>query len=687
MANKQGELNRIDIQHFEGVNSLVAHNLAKKEELSEAINCRSLQIGTVEKRKGFARLGNALSSTYEYGLFFYSEDSFDTSDNLYRISRVGATTSIYYLNTSAVWTAMTGNGTGLYTGNPSSSNNYSSNTNAEDCMFVVNGSDANRYIKAELAADGGTRVYTSADIGDSTTQFDITKVSNNVTYTYDSTGTDPKISENIAVGDVVHCMGQNFVAGNNGAFIVDTVTTNAFTVENAGGVVESNKTLGTGALRINNHLTNSPVAYHINYYKDRLYLGDYTDTTKYKTGILRSSVPLGIVGLVDGDHDATTTALKVTDIKHIYADDVLDIYRGNSKIGTIIVTAKNTATDTLTIDSFATDIKSADELWVGGTYTGKRIFRWPENPESGIDVKQYDTFKISGGNNDALTMVENVGDVMVISNKKNLAIWNDYSLQNFDLGIGCVSNRGYIKHLGVLFFIDYTGIYMTTGDRPKLISAKVEKYFTEATPAGLRASAMGKEGYSVFAAIDGNITLKNPDGSSISPALTSTTLEYNLRQENWYPHINVNAHQFATYEKSGNSDRLEFVGTSGDVYELLRDVDDDGNEIPFRITTNNITLGGNSFEKICYPKQIILETERGSDIKCFVSLDNLAFYELKRAAVKGSTIFDVTKNAKGEEARARKIRISIRETSKRLCKVSRLSILYSLTNEEEKQDK
>lgn len=675
---KPGQLQRLDIGHFEGVNSLVAHNLAKKEELSEAINCRSLQIGTIEKRKGYQQLGDALSSSAEYGLFFFGEDSFSTSDNFYRISTVSATTSVYYLSTSSLWTIFTGNGTSLTAADISE-------TNAEDCMFIVNGNDANRYIKADT---NGIRVYTSADLGSSTTQFDITNPSGSTfRYTYDSTGTDPAITSNIFVGDVVHTMGSNFAAGNKGSFIVTAVDTDYFEVSNSSGAAENDKTLGTGALRINNHLTGSPISFNVNYYKDRLYLGDYTDTTRYKTGILRSSVPLGIVALVDGDHTQPITSLKVTDTKYVHTNDVLEVRRGGSLIGTIIVTAKDAASSTLTIDSFTTDIQSSDELWVGGTYTGQRIFRWPDNPESGIDVKLYDTFKIAGGDNDALTMVENVGDVMIISNKKNLAIWNDFNLENFDLGIGCVSNRGFVKHLGGLFFVSYLGVYVTNGGLPKLISSKAEKYFTGATRAGLEASAMGKESYSIFAAIDGNISLFNPDGSSILPALTSTVLEHNLRQENWYPHTGIDANQFATYEKSDDSDRLEFIGSSGDVQELLRGTKDNNtSEIPFRITTNNLTMGEKNFEKICYPKQIILETERGSDIQCYVSLDNSPFYQLGRPAVKGSTVFDVTKNAKGEEARGRKIRISLRETSTRLCKVSRISLLYTFTSEEEQQD-
>ncbi len=503
-SKKDKQYERFDISHFEGVNALVSHNIAKKEELSEAINARSLKIGTIEKRQGYRRLGDVLGSTAEYGLFYFEEGT--ANKRFFRISKVGGVVSFYYLNITSNWTVLTGNGTGLGSVDCSF-------TTAEDCMFVVNGTDDNMYVDST-----SIQVYTSADLGTSTTQFDITDEGGGTfRYTYDTTGTDPKIKENMKAGDVVHCMGQNFAAANKGAFIVTAVDTNHFEITNA-GAAENNKTLGTGALRVNNHLTGSPKANKINFYKNRLYLGDYTDTTRYKTGIMMSSVPLGIVALVDDDHDQPFTELKVTDLKYIHTDDVLDVYRGNSKIGTLIVTAKNADTNTLTVDTFTTDLKSSDELWVGGTYTGQRIFRWADNPESGVDVKQYDTFKLTGGDNDALTIMENVGDVMTIGNKKNLSFWNDFNLENFDLGIGCVSNRGYIKHLGILFFMDYTGIYMTTGaERPKLISSKVEPYFTGASKAGIEAGAMGKRGYSIYAAIHGSVLLYNPDGSTIRP--------------------------------------------------------------------------------------------------------------------------------------------------------------------------
>jgi len=85
-------------------------------------------------------------------------------------------------------------------------------------------------------------------LGDSTTQFDITNPSGTTfRYTYDATGTDPAITAALMpVGKVTYIAAQNFNAANNGVFTVTGSGANYFEVTNASGVVESNKTIGTG---------------------------------------------------------------------------------------------------------------------------------------------------------------------------------------------------------------------------------------------------------------------------------------------------------------------------------------------------------------------------------------------------------------------------------------------------------
>lgn len=88
-------------------------------------------------------------------------------------------------------------------------------------------------------------------VGDSTTQFDMTKTVNTVRYTYDGTGTNPSINAtNVPIGSTVFITGTNFNANNNGTFTVTGSGSNYFEVTNASGVAETNKTIGSGVLAI-----------------------------------------------------------------------------------------------------------------------------------------------------------------------------------------------------------------------------------------------------------------------------------------------------------------------------------------------------------------------------------------------------------------------------------------------------
>lgn len=100
-----------------------------------------------------------------------------------------------------------------------------------------------------------TTVYSSAatNRGATSTQFDITNPAGTTfTYTWDSTGTDPSISAaTMPVGSIAYITGSNLSAGNRGLFVVTASGTNNFSVTNASGVAEVNKTLGTGYLLTN----------------------------------------------------------------------------------------------------------------------------------------------------------------------------------------------------------------------------------------------------------------------------------------------------------------------------------------------------------------------------------------------------------------------------------------------------
>lgn len=479
------------------------------------------------------------------------------------------------------------------------------------------------------------------------------------------------------------------VVAENSLFLVNGVNNNLYIQGDDGTTVEDSTT-ATG------HLYGSPKARKVNYYKDKLYLGDYTATTRYKNGVMMSSMPLGIVALVDGDKDISgSTEISITDIKYIHTSDSLDVYRSGTKIGVITVTAKDDLasgiTGTVAFEAGqASPLLSSDELWVAGTYTGSRIFRWVDNPESGTDVKQYDTFKLTGNQNDRIKMMENIGDVMLIGNNNNIAVWNDYNLQNYDIGIGCVSDRGFVKALGVLFFVHYTGLYATTGSSaPQLLSNKVERYFTGASKTVLEAACLGRKGQSVFCGLS-STTLYNPDGSE-ERTLSNVVLEYNLGTECWYVHTGIKATQFATFSQTSDADSLMFASTETGyhIYEFLTGQMDVvsstvSREICFKVDTQEIPLSQN-FEEINYLMEVIVEVSRGSNIECFISLDGESFYAIKGVARKGVNVLKVTSkdDDRNEPPKCRTVKLSFRDFSKKLCKLGRVSIKYAQSIEVE----
>lgn len=583
-------MKRTTIPYFDGVNSLVEHNISKKTEPEQAENARSVKIGSLEKRKGYSVIGNDISAVANYGLFYF--ESALSSKYLWQASRVGAVTNLYYLSNSSVWTILAGFGANL-------SNVNVETAIAENNLFFVNGTDTNRYIN-----------------------------------------------------------------GSDGITVTDSTTV-----------------LG--------HLYGSPKAFKINYYKDRLYLGDYlVGTNRYKNGMMMSSKPLGIVALVDGDITAGTDQVTVTDTKYIYtASDQLDVYRGGTLITTLTITAKKEYSVTVSGTTSVT-LQSADELWVKNTYTtSPRVFRWATNPATGTSVKRYDTFKLGGGANSSLNMMTNIGDIMAISNKDCFMTWNDSALTNYDSEIGCVSPRGFIKSNNILFFVNYSGVYATTGGAPKLVSSKVQAYFDGATTAGLEASSAGAKGTSVFFSI-GSVTLYNNDGS-VNKTLANVCLEYNMRQENWFVHTNIPASKFSKYISAGPSEVAFTNNSNFKIYNFLNGQDDAGSEIPFALLFENIGLLS-EFEKFVYVHKLIIEVEAGNNGQVFVSVDGGEFYQLKDSINKGVNIITVNPRTPASEndlVRCKKISVAIKEFSKGSFKVSRFAIVYADSLETEEHSK
>lgn len=630
---------RIDIPYIDGVNSLVGYNIGKKTELFHAENARSKVIGTIEKREGQTVVGTNSSAqpfitTDNYALFPFQ----NRISGIYRISADQDSTLDINVHEQVVM-----------------SDSREIDHPSGDFPIVDHNTDSVLIME-----------HVSVVVTPTATIYYLDKTGRQwIALTGEGTG--------IAGGDFSHA----YAEGN--VFLVNQADENRY--------IASNGTTVTSASTATGHLYNSPAASLVNFYKNRLYLGDFIQSSvRYKTSIARSSYPLGIVALVNGDQasHASGSNLNVTDTKYFYVSpgpDAYDVYRGDTKIADITVTVLNETSITVT-HTGTPSFLSSDEIWVDGTFTAAKVFRWANNLSvSGRDVKQYDTFKMAGGEDDALTMMTNIGNVMLISNKNSMATWNDYTLENFDLDIGCVSKRGYVKYLGTLYFMHYTGVYATTGGIPNRISSKVSRYITGATKAGMESCAAGKKGDSIFFAI-GDVNLYREDGS-LEKTMPDVGLEYNIIQQNWYVHTNVKANQFATYVDAANTDRCFFTDTEGirSVKEFLSGVTDDGKEIAFRIDTQKLTLQS-AYERISNPIDAILEIDRGAGMQAYVRVNHEeTYYPVEGEAIKGLSILKITSRDidRGMPTPARLLSISIRDSSKQICRISRMSIIHQPT--------
>lgn len=644
-AIEKGE--RIDIPYFEGINSAVGHVLAKKTELAHAENARSKVIGTIEKREGqtvtgLNSNGGVFVSSGNYGLAFFDNSG---TNSLYRISQTSRNIEISvndYIHTSEV--------VGFV---PATTNDYTIFT-GDDITMTEGIMDNPDYTATIYYLNRNTNYWTAL------------------------------------TGNGTGFMASNFsrVVANQKLYLVNGYAKNRHI--NTDGVTVADSSTTTG------DFYNSPNAKKVAFYKNRLFLANFKrDFVWYPTTVLRSSYPLGIIALVNEDTNTTSGDVKITDNKYFYSDsgmNIYDVYRGASKVAklTVSVVQEASITTTVTYEAGYTSLLSSDEIWVSGTFTGSKKYRWINNPtSSGKDVKLYDTFSLSGGDGSEIKMLETIGDVLMIGNNNSLSTWNDYSLQTFDVGVGCVSPNGYVKSFGSLYLIHYTGVYTTSGGLPTLVSQKVQRYIDGATKDGLENASCGKKGRSVFFKI-GTVTLYAPDGS-VEKTLYDTCLEYAIAENNWYVHTNVKGDRFETYRTSDGMDMLEMTDDSGlhSVKEFLAagSTDDDGEEIPFRIDIHDIALQ-KTFENISNPYSLIVETDRGSAMEAFVRLNRSQFYKLDGSINKGVSTIKIHGKDKerGSPPPTRLFCVSIRDISKQICKVNRISILHIPTLSDDDND-
>lgn len=652
MANESGKnQRRIDIHYWDGVNAVVSRAIARKQEFRHLENARTDTIGTIEKRPGQVVVGTGTKSPRfvangNFGLIFKNRTSTATK-GLYRISYSSEPITTFSISISDKLTV------------------------TASVTVSVGGGPASQTIYPLFVTDNLTLTEPSF-VGTNDTKF---KYIDNLDYTANiyELGAD-NVWDKLSDTDASNIPAADFssVIADDNMYLVNGRAYNRY-------VKDDNTTIDSTTA---GNLFGSPRARLVNFYKNRIYLANFVrNGVHYKTSVLRSSYPLGIIALVNGDVTSSTT-VTVTDTKYFYIDSGMnsyEVYRGGSLIATLTVTAIQENSVTV---SAATTLLSSDEIWIAGTFNGAPQHRWANNSTAfGADVKQYDTFKLSGGNDDEITLMDNIGNVELIGSRRNLATWNDYTLEQIDLGLGCVSPRGYVKAYGTLYFLDYTGVYATSGGVPSIVSSPIQPYIDGATKAGKEKSTAGKKGRSVFFTL-GTVTLYNVDGS-VRRTLIDTCVEYNILQQNWYIHTNVKATEFETFIDTLDADRLVFTdnGDGGFVKSFLEGTTDDGKEIFFQAETQPLPLADN-LEELGNPTGVVVDGLRGNSTTCYVSFDDDGiFYQVEGKVSKdGPTVFKLTSidpaQLRGRPPVCSEIALSFRDSSKQICKLGSVAVLY-----------
>lgn len=120
------------------------------------------------------------------------------------------------------------------------------------------------------------------------------------------------------------------------------------------------------------------------------------------------------------------------------------------------------------------------------------------------------------------------------------------------------------------------------------------------------------------------------------------------------------------------------IASADHVNEFLTGNTDNGREIFFRVDTQQIQLI-EKFENFANLLAIMTKLHRGTMVKCFVAIDDEDFYELNGTAKKGVSIIKVhsPNPAKIKSPPiAREVRISWRDSSQQLCRLTQGSIIF-----------
>lgn len=166
-------------------------------------------------------------------------------------------------------------------------------------------------------------------------------------------------------------------------------------------------------------------------------------------------------------------------------------------------------------------------------------------------------FDVNPDDGDQITALENNGNRLLIFKKRALYRWNFGQVEpDRVIGVGTDSQESVATNfdLGVTFFANQRGVYTYTGNRPKLISRKIQPYITAVQDWSTVAGGVDSEHYYLHV---GDITVGDR-------TIENCVLVYHISLDAWTVFsVASSITVFSTLIDVGNGEQLCFGDTSG----------------------------------------------------------------------------------------------------------------------------
>jgi len=238
-------------------------------------------------------------------------------------------------------------------------------------------------------------------VGSSTSQFDVTNPAGTTfRYTFDGTGTDPGITAlTFPIGATVIVADTNMAAGNEGTFTVTGSGANYFEVTNAAGVVEADKTIGSGFISVSGGTLGqdySTVVSDMTFFNDKLWT---TSTLKLRSKAFETGTPSLDIWTTE---DTLTSSSAIHKLAYFNKFDRLYYINSNTNIRSIdtsdaVASSGNfTFTPSTTVGRISSIISASNYIWIG-TFRTNNLTTTTDSGTKG-SILQWDGFSSQATN-------------------------------------------------------------------------------------------------------------------------------------------------------------------------------------------------------------------------------------------------------------------------------------------------